>query len=300
MATGVYAFNRSFLSKLTDGAIIVLLSLLALLTLFPFYNVVILSLARYKDIVSSPLYLWPKAIAFDAYRVLFLDPLLVNSFFVSVFITVVGTAISMAVTIPTAYVLSKRDLPGRRTIFMIVIFSMYFSGGLIPWYLVIRGIGMVDSLLVLMVPVAFNVFYTILMKNYFLTMPESLEESARMDGAGNVTILARIVVPTAAPIMATIGLFYAVGRWNDWFMGMLFIRTAMRLPLQNVLRRIVIDANIELGSAMANAMRDSFMKIYPLSIQMATVVVTTVPILLVYPFLQKYFTKGLLLGSIKA
>lgn len=300
MATGAYQFNRSLSSRIADGVIIGILTFLALITLFPFYNVVIMSLARYEDIVETPLYIVPQALDFSTYRLLFLDDLLVNSFLVSVFITVVGTAIAMAVTIPTAYALSKRDLPGRKWLFVVVIFSMYFSGGLIPWYLVIRGLGMVDSLWVLMIPVAFNAFFMILMKNYFLTMPESLEESARIDGAGNLTILARIVVPTAAPIMATIGLFYAVGRWNDWFMGMLFIRTAEKMPLQNVLRRVVVDATIELGSAMANAMRDSFMQIYPLSIQMATVVVTTIPILLVYPFLQKHFTKGILLGSIKA
>ncbi len=299
MAAKAYAYNRSFLSRLADAVIIGMLSLTALITLFPFYNVVIMSLARYRDILATPLYIWPKGLDFGTYRLLFHNPLLVNSFFVSVFITVVGTAVSMAITIPTAYAMSKPDLPGRRTLFMIVIFSMYFSGGLIPWYLVIRGIGLVDSLLVLMLPVAFNVFYMILMKNYFLTMPESLEESARMDGAGNITILTRIVIPTAAPIIATIGLFYAVSRWNDWFMGMLFIRTPTRLPLQNILRRVVIEANLELGNDMANEMRDAFTKTYPMSIQMATVVVTIVPILLVYPFLQKYFTQGLLLGSIK-
>ena len=300
MATGAFRYNRSFGSKAADVGIIVVLTGLAFITVFPFYNVLIMSVARYSDIVQTPLYIVPMAIDFTAYRLIFMDPLLGNSFFVSIFITLVGTAISMTVTIPTAWALSKRDLPGRNWLFMVVIFSMYFSGGLIPWYLVIRGLGLINTFWVLMVPVAFNAFFMILMKNYFLTMPESLEESARIDGASNVLILLRIVIPTAAPIMATIGLFYAVGRWNDWFMGMLFIRTPMRLPLQNVLRRVVVEANLELGNEMAKAMRDSVMRIYPMTIQMATVMVTTVPILLVYPFLQKHFTKGILLGSIKA
>ncbi len=300
MATGAYRLHRSLGSRIAYVTILGVLTFLALVTIFPFYNVLIMSVARYRDIVQTPLYIWPQAIDLTAYRMIFMDRLLGNSFLVSVVITLGGTALSMFVTIPTAWALSKPDLPGRNWLFMVVIFSMYFSGGLIPWYLVIRGLGMLNTLWVLMIPLAFNAFFMILMKNYFLTMPESLEESARIDGASNPQILVRIVVPTSAPIMATISLFYAVARWNDWFMGMLFIRDPMKLPLQNVLRRVVVEANLELGNVMAAAMRDSVMRIYPMTIQMATVVVATVPILLVYPFLQKHFTKGILLGSIKA
>ncbi|TVQ21258.1 MAG: carbohydrate ABC transporter permease [Spirochaetaceae bacterium] len=300
MASGAYKFQRSVASRIADVAIIATLTFLACVTIFPFYNVLIMSVARYRDIVQTPLYIWPQAIDLTAYRLIFMDRLLVNSFLVSIAITLGGTAISMFITIPTAWALSKPDLPGRNGLFVIVIFSMYFSGGLIPWYLVIRGIGLLNTLWVLMIPVAFNTFFMILMKNYFLTMPESLEESARIDGATNPQILLRIVIPTAAPIMATISLFYAVARWNDWFMGMLFIRDPLKLPLQNVLRRVVVESNLELGNVMAQAMRDSVMRVYPMTIQMATVVVSTIPILLVYPFLQKHFTKGIMLGSIKA
>jgi putative aldouronate transport system permease protein len=287
-------------SKVGDGIIIVVLSLASLATLFPLYNVILVSMASYSDIIATPLYIWPESIDLSAYRLIFMDPLLVNSLLVSIGITLVGTAVAMIVTIPTAWVLSKRDLPGRKGLFLLVIFSMYFYGGLIPWYLVIRGLGLVDRLAVLVLPIAFNAFYMILMKNYFLSMPDSIEESAFIDGARNTTVLLRIVIPTAAPIMATIGLFYAVSTWNNWFMGMIFIRDPFKLPLQNILRRVVVDATIELGSAMADAMRDQSVRVYPMSVQMATVVVTTIPILLVYPFLQKYFTKGILLGSIKA
>lgn len=292
--------QEGFAGKLVDIIIITILSIMAFITLFPFYNVLIISVARYKDIIQYPLYIIPRAFDFTAYKLLFMDKLLINSFFVSVGITFTGTALSMFVTTMAAYALSKKNLPGRNLLFGIVIFTMYFGGGLIPWYLVIKALGLVNQFAVLILPVALNTFYMILMKNYFLTIPESIEESARIDGANDIYILYKIIIPTAAPIIATISLFYAVDRWNDWWMAMLFISSNQKLPLQNILRKVVIESTLELGNAMANSMRDSQTKIYPKSIQMATVVVTTVPILLIYPFVQKHFTKGILLGSIKA
>jgi len=286
--------------RIVSVVIHALLILLAFLTVFPFYNMLLVSLARYEDVASGALYLWPKAFSLESYRVLFMDKTLPNGFLVTLFISIVGTAVSMVITTSAGYALSKKKLPGRNGLLIYIIITMYFSGGLVPWYLVCRDLGFVNSIWVMVIPPALNTFYLILMKNYFLTIPESLEESARIDGANDITIMLRIVVPVAAPIMATISLFYAVGRWNEWWFAMMFIQDPNKTPLQLLLRRIVIEATLDLGTEMTNQMRTSHTRYYTMSIQMATVTVTTIPILCVYPFLQKHFTKGIMLGSIKA
>lgn len=287
-------------SKIADIIIYTILTLMSLIMLLPFYNVLILSFASYKDIMTNPLYLFPKSFDFTAYKLIFQDKTILSAFTVSIFVTVVGTIVCLAITTLTAYALSKKDLPGRGIIFGFIIFTMYFGGGLIPWYLVVKSLGLIDKISVMIIPSVLNTFYMILMKNYFLTIPDSLEESARIDGANDLTILFRIIIPIAAPIIATISLFYAVDKWNEWWSAMLFISSPNKMPLQIILRKVVIEATIDLGSNMANTMRNANLKVYPKAIQMATVVVTAVPILLVYPFLQKHFTKGILLGSIKA
>jgi putative aldouronate transport system permease protein len=292
--------RRSFGDRLADVIITGVLVLLTVSVLFPFYNMLLISVAKYEDIISTPLYLYPKAIDLQNYRMAVLYPYFVNSVGVSVFVTVVGTALSLLTTTMGAYALSRRNLPFRKFFFYLLVITMYFGGGLIPWYLVMKKLGFVDNIWVMIVPPLLNTFYLILMRNYFQGIPEELEESAKIDGANDVQILFRIMVPIAAPIMATIALFYAVDRWNDWWLAMIFLQDPTKLPLTLILRRMVVDATIDLGNAMMNAMRDAHIQVHSRSLQMATVTLTTIPILLVYPFLQKYFTKGIMLGAIKA
>lgn len=294
------AVRRSTGDRIADAIIIVALGLLVFMMVFPFYNMALISFAKYEDVAGGGLYIWPKSFTLESYNLIFLDPALPRAFLVTIVITLSGVTLSMFITTMAGYALSKKRLPFRNTIFTFVIITMYFSGGLVPWYLVCRDLGFVDSMLVMIIPPALNTFYLILMKNYFLTIPESLEESAKIDGANDIRIMFRIVIPIAAPIMATISLFYAVERWNEWWFAMLFIKTSTKVPLQLLLRRIVVESTIDLGSEMANQMRDSQIRYYAPSVQMATVAVTTVPILCVYPFLQKHFTKGIMLGAIKA
>lgn len=298
--SGGTAIKRSTGDRAADAIIMGVLLVLVFIMVFPFYNMLLISFADYKDVAGGGLYLWPKSINFESYRLIFLDPALPRAFLVTFAITIMGVTLSMLITTMAGYALSKKQLPFRNTIFTFVIITMYFSGGLVPWYLVCRDLGFVDSLFVMVIPPALNTFFLILMKNYFLTIPESLEESARMDGANDIRIMFQIVIPIAAPIMATISLFYAVERWNEWWFAMLFIKENAKIPLQLLLRRIVIEATLDLGSEMANQMRDSQIQYFGPSIQMATVTVTTLPILCVYPFLQKHFTKGIMLGAIKA
>ncbi|MDD3866575.1 MAG: carbohydrate ABC transporter permease [Eubacteriales bacterium] len=284
-----------------DTIIHILLVMLAFSMIFPFYNMILISFAKYADVARGNLYIWPKSIDLTNYRVIFSDPKLMNAFKVSIFNVLFGTTLSMVITTMAGYAFSKRTLPGRRWLLMIFVITMYFSGGLIPWYLVLLDLGFVDNLFVMTVPASLSVFNMILMFNYFKSVPESLEESARIDGAGDFRILVQIILPVSMPVVATIGLFYAVGFWNEWWTAMLTIQKNVQfVPLQLLLRRIVIETTLDLGTDMANQFRNQNINVYKTGMQMAAVTVSTVPILLVYPFVQKYFTSGIMLGAIKA
>lgn len=293
--------RRSFASKFWQTVIYASLTFLALLMIFPFYNMLLVSFARYADVASGQLYLWPKAWDTTNYTIIFSDPKLMRSFGVSGFNTLVGTLLAMFVTTMAGYAFSKKSLPGRTWLLTMFVITMYFGGGLIPWYLLLKDLGFIDNILVMTVPACLSTYNMILMKNYFNTIPESLPESARIDGANEFRILIQIVIPCAAPIMATISLFYAVGFWNEWWNGMLFIQQKSSLyPLQLLLRKIVIESTLDLGNEMANEFKNANVNVYKVGMQMASVAVATVPILCVYPFVQKYFAKGIMLGAIKS
>ncbi len=295
-----HKIRRSLADRIVDIVITAIMIVLTIIVLFPFYNMLLVSVARYEDIISTPLYIIPKAIDLQNYRMAVLYPNFVNSVGVSLFVTLVGTGLSLLVTTMGAYVLSRKYLPFRRLAFYLIVITMYFGAGLIPWYLVMKELGFVDSIWVMIIPPLINTFYLILMRNYFESIPPDLEESAKIDGANDIQILFQVMVPLAAPIIATIALFYAVDRWNDWWLAMIFIQDKLKEPLQLILRHMVVDATIDLGNAMMNAMRDAHIQVHSRSLQMATVTLTTIPIVVVYPFLQRYFTKGIMLGAIKA
>ena len=295
------AIKRVYRFSLADFLIYAILSLLALLMLFPFYNMLIVSFAKYSDVARGNLYLWPKSIDLTNYRVIFSDGKLMDAFKVSGFNVAFGTSLSMVVTTMAGYAFSKKSLPGRKWLLMLFVITMYFGGGLIPWYLVLLDLGLVDSIFVMTVPGCLSTFNMILMFNYFKTVPESLEESARIDGAGDFRILLQIVLPVSLPVVSTIALFYAVWFWNEWYTAMITIqRNVQFIPLQLLLRRIVIESTMDLGNEMANQFRNQNVHIYRAGMQMAAVTIATVPILCVYPFVQKYFTSGIMLGAIKA
>ena len=292
--------RRGFGNGLADICIYCFLAVCSLSIIIPFYNMLLISVADYADALSGGIYLWPKSFTLENYSRIFSDSKLVNSILVSARNVLTGTAMSLVITVFAAYSLYRKKLPFRRAMFYFCIFTMYFGGGLIPWYLVLKSLGFVDSVWVMTVPNILSTFNMILLRNYFMSIPESLEESAKLDGAGEFVTMWWIIVPVSAPIMATIALFYAVGYWNEWWNAMLFIQNQKLIPLALLLRRIVIENSMDIGNAMANAKRSALVKVHTRSIQMATITVATFPILCVYPFLQKYFTKGIMLGSIKA
>ena len=276
----------------------VFLLLLAIVTAFPLYYVLIISVGSYKDIVTSNMYLFPSSLDLTAYRSIFETRRIGSSFLVSLFVTVAGTGLGMIVSVAMAYSLSKSHVPGMKLAFGMVLLTMFFSGGMIPYYLTIKSLGLIDKVAVMILPPCVSVFNVIVLKNNFAQVPPSLEESARIDGANDMTILFRIVLPTCKPILATIVLFYAVERWNEWWHAMLFITTPTKQPLQIVLREVLFNFD-QMRSTIGASLAQNTKPVYNRSVQMATVTVATLPILCVYPFLQKYFTKGLMIGAVK-
>ncbi|AEE97718.1 carbohydrate ABC transporter permease [Mahella australiensis] len=274
----------------------VILILLAIITLFPFVYVILVSVTPASELVNvgkGILYV-PKSLDFLAYKQIFETDTIPQAYKISIFVTVVGTVLSLLVTVLTAYPLSRRRLPGRSILLFIITFTMLFGGGLIPTYMVVRSLKLLDSVWALILPSTVSAFNLIIMKNYFLTIPDSLEESAKLDGANDFLILFRIILPLSLPMLATIALFYMVGYWNAFFNAIIYINNQRLYPLQVVLRQILFSASSDQVFNIVETTKAS-----SLAVRMATIVVTTVPILVVYPFLQRYFTQGILLGSVK-
>lgn len=288
-------------AKATDRALdaIVYVVLLAMgaVTLLPFANVLAKSVSAEWAVISGRVGVWPIDFQLDTMRYVVTSPPFVRAFVVSLFLTAAGSLLSILVTAVTAYPLSKRQLPGMRGIMVAFVFTMLFSGGTIPNYLLIRQLGLMNSLWALILPALISVFNMLIVKSHFENLPESLEESARMDGARNMTVLFRILLPLSMPVLATIALFYAVYYWNDYYHPMLYINSATLKPLQLYLRDIVMDAETTQAGAARSA--DDMLNISPEGVRAATVVASTIPIVLVYPYLQKYFIKGVLIGSVK-
>lgn len=277
-----------------------ILIILGLITLLPMMNVLAISLSKAHAIFQNPMMIVPQSFTLEAYKYIFDTPVLVTSFGITVFVTVVGTFLNLVFTISSAYGLSKTDIPGHRYLMWIVIIPMLLGAGLIPTYLLLKALGLINSIWVLIIPGLVAPFNLILMRNFFWSIPESLEESARIDGASDLQVLWRIVIPLSKPVIATIGLFYGVAHWNDFFTGLFFINDNTKWPLQVVLRSIIIDMNMMgMGSATSQTQDVSKLVVTPENIKAATIIFAMIPILAVYPFLQKYFVKGILLGSVK-
>ncbi|CAG6399485.1 carbohydrate ABC transporter permease [Streptomyces cocklensis] len=280
----------------TTVAKAIALAAVVLLVTVPFLIIVSTSFASNAEVVANGGWvLWPQHPTLRAYRELFAGGIVTHALWVSAGVTVIGTAASLACTIGLAYALSRRDVFGGKPILLLILFTFLFPPGMIPGFLLIKGLHLLDSYGALVAPVLINVFNLIVLRGFFQSVPEELYEAARLDGAGEWLILRRIVLPLSKAALAVVGLFYAVSYWNAWFYASIYLDSG-HWPLQQVLRTYVVG-----GSQLADsAAGDAGAVAAPQTIQMAVLVVATVPILLVYPFLQKYFTKGVLTGAIKS
>lgn len=288
--------KRTLGDFLLDIFVYLFLIVLGLLMLLPLASVISKSVSEEWAVVSGKVGILPVGFQLDTLQQVISSSMFIRAFCVSVGISVVGTLISILMTALTAYPLSKRHLPGISFIMVLFVFTMLFSGGLIPNYLLMRELNLINNLWVLILPGMISVFNLLVIKSYYESLPEALEESARIDGAKTYTILFRIILPLCLPVLATIALFYAVGYWNDYFGPMIYINDTSLKTLQLYLQDVVMDANT---ANAANKSVDDLMNMSPEGIRAATVVASTVPIICVYPFLQKYFIKGVLIGSVK-
>ncbi len=274
---------------------IVLLLLIAFTMVYPFWEITVKSFMSDKDIISATSFFWPSSWQLDGYATIFTDKTynFGRAFLNSVFVTALTTVYQLTITTLAAYALSKKTLPGRKFFNFFFIFTMYFGGGLIPYFLVIKSLGLYNTIWVLIVPSFISVYNLLIMRSFFVSFPQELLEAARIDGAGEFMTFIKVVLPLSKAILATIALFIAVGVWNNWFSTMLFIQDADLRPMAYVLQ-IIIEK-----SRNASSESGVGLTLIGESVQYAAIVVSTVPVFIIYPFLQKYFTKGVMIGSIK-
>ena len=291
---------RRSLSERVFGVFNVFLMLLIIIaTLYPFIYVAFSSVSRPAQLIQHQgILLRPLGFTLSSYRAVFRNPMILLGYINTLFVLTVGTTINMIMTILMAFVLSRRKLMLRNAIMFFMVFTMYFSGGLIPLFFVVNYLGLVDTRWALIIPSAMSTFNIIIMRTAFMSIPDSLEESAHIDGANAFTILIRIILPLSIPTIVVILLFYAVGHWNAWFSAMIYLRSRELFPLQLILREILVlnDTNVMFATAEgAGADQEPIGE----TIRYATVMVATIPILFVYPFLQKHFVKGVMIGALK-
>jgi putative aldouronate transport system permease protein len=289
--------RRSIGELLFDSANVLIMLVVSLATLYPLLYVLFASLSDPHEVVSNRgLMLYPKGFNLDAYAMVFRNPNILTAFGNTLFYVVFGTLLNIALTAMGAYALSRRKLMLKNAIMFMIVFTMFFEGGMVPLYLLMQKLQLLDTRLALIVPSAISAFNLIIMRTAFQGVPDSLEEAARIDGAGDWTILFRVVLPLSMPVVAVMLLFYGVSHWNSWFYASIFLQSRELYPLQIILREILIanDTN-----AMSVGVGTSDQMAVGETIKYATIIVATVPILFLYPFLQKYFVKGVMIGAIK-
>lgn len=282
--------------KLSIGYILIVVALLGVVaaTAYPFIYMLSVSVSEDIYVMRGEVTLFPKGFTTAMYELVLSDSRIGTSYLNTILYVTVGTAVSLIVTAMGAYALSRKDMLFHKQLTLLVVFTMFFGGGMIPTFLVVKGVGIIDSLWGMILPTAVSTWNLIVMRTFFTNIPKELEEAGRMDGLTDLGIFARIVLPLSKAAMATIGLFYAVAMWNNFYSALLYLRTPDLFPLQVVLRNIVLMGQMETGDA---ASVDNL--VVAESLKFATIMVSTLPILLLYPFLQKYFVQGVMIGSVK-
>ncbi|MBD2847516.1 carbohydrate ABC transporter permease [Paenibacillus sp. IB182496] len=281
--------------KWFQGFAVVLSASLSLAMIYPFIHMISISLSTPAEALRPGIHLYPRELTLDAYQKALTSNGMWYGFQNTIFRTVVGTFLSLVFMSMAAYPLSKKDLPDRNFFMMFIIMTMFFSGGLIPTYLLVKNLGLFDSRWVYVIPVLFNTFSLIILRNFFMEIPSELEDSAKIDGANDIRTLFSIVIPLSKPILATVGLWSAVMHWNAWFDALIYVQDQSKVVLQVFIRRLIVEnQDLEIMKMM-----DDQKSLNAETVKAAVLMVATLPILLLYPFLQKYFIQGILVGSLK-
>ncbi|WP_145038786.1 carbohydrate ABC transporter permease [Paenibacillus sp. Y412MC10] len=279
--------------------IYIILTFITLLVLYPLFFVLIASISAPETVMRGEVWLWPKELSFVGYERLFANSDLMRGFMNTLLYTTTGTALNVLMTIAAAYPLSRADFNGRGIFTAIIVFTMFFSGGMIPNYLLVKELGMLDTIWAIIIPSAVSVWNIIIMRTFFQSsIPKEMQEAAFIDGASNMRVLWRIVLPLSGPILAVMVLFYAVGHWNSYFSALIYLSDRANYPMQLFLREILVQGQMqEMVDISDDSLARSLMDAE--AIKYAAVIVTNLPMLLLYPFLQKYFVKGVMIGAIK-
>jgi len=292
-----------------DTINVIIMLIVVFVTLYPFINSLAISLNDADDTTRGGITFYPRVFTIRNYELIFQNKLVYNAYFISIARTIIGIITGLLFTATLAFGMAHSNLKGRRFYTILCIIPMYFGGGLIPYYFLIRSLGLMNSFWVYIIPSLVGIWNMLLMRTYFLGIPPALEESARIDGANYFTVFFRIILPISTPILATIALFIGVGQWNSWFDAYIFITEQSLKPIQSVLLSIISEAQFaqrmaQVASSNAGGAIDAGrvgkgMTVNVRSITMATMIVTVIPIVMVYPFLQRYFIKGVMIGSLK-
>ncbi|HEX7713301.1 MAG TPA: carbohydrate ABC transporter permease [Bacillota bacterium] len=297
------AFKQSAGEKIFERLNHIILLIFGLSTVYPFVYIITLSFNDGLDALKGGIYLWPRVFTLDNYIKCFQNELIFNSYMITVFRTIVGTFLATLLCSMLAFALTKKKLPGRSAILFFFFFTTIFSGGLIPYYILLRQLNLTNSIWVYVIPQLYSFYNVIILKTYFETIPKSISESAVIDGCSDVQIFSKIYLPLSGPVIATILLFFGVAHWNDWFTGTYFVQDKRLFPAATMLQNLLTESTYESSTFDTTKMNTSLamsgVTTTPESLKMAFIVIMTLPIVFVYPFLQKYFIKGVMIGAIK-
>jgi len=289
--------SRKLSEKLIDAIIVFLMIVIILITIYPMVYVLFASFSDGTRIMKhTGILIAPLGFDLSAYQAVFRNPMILIGYRNTAFLVIFGSVYSVLMTSLGAYFLSRKNVLWQKPIMILIVFTMFFGGGLIPFFFVVRDLNLLDNLLALIIPSSITTFNMIIMRTAFMSIPDSFEESARIDGANDFSILFRVILPLSMPVVAVMLLFYGVGRWNAWFHAAIFLRTRELFPLQLILREILIANDLGVMTAGSDA-ADRMM--LAATIPYALIIVATVPVLFIYPFLQRYFIKGVMIGGLK-
>jgi putative aldouronate transport system permease protein len=285
-------------STIGDYVIIAIMVFICIVCLYPVWYTVVISFNSSEDTLRGGVYFFPRVFSLESYKTVFQDKSILTSFGVTILRTLIGTVVSVFFTAMVGYAFSKKNIMGNRVYTVIGTVTMFFGGGLIPTFVLFRNMGLYDNFLVYVIPSMFNFYNMIIFMSFFRGLPAGLEESAKLDGANDFLIFVKIIIPLSMPVIATIALFNGVWQWNDYFTGVMYIYNDKLQPIQTFLYRIIASASAS-KSVVSLPAGISAQQVSSESVRLATMVVTTVPIVCIYPFLQRYFVKGMLIGGIK-
>lgn len=301
MKSGLQNPNRKMQDVFLDAFNYLFLAFVVVVTIYPFWNIFIISINDPLDAVRGGLYFWPREFSLKGYQTVLSDKNFVNSIYITVMRTLIGTPLAVLATAMFAYSMSRRELVGRKFLNIAFIFTMYFGGGIVPYYMILKSIGLIDSFWVYIFPNIISVYNMILIRSYIDNMPAEVFESARIDGANDIVIFFRMILPLTKPILMTVTLFVAIMQWNSWFDSHVYTSSQNLKTLQAMIYQLLTKYDTKSMTSAAARMSDAANKsvVTPDSIRMASTIISTIPIMLLYPFVQKHFVKGIMVGAIK-